>query len=65
MSRKCIWLVVVAVAVALFAGMAHGKSVNVCYADGHANNIKVTTIHVKSHNTPGPGNNYRFWRPVK
>ena len=47
------------------SGRHHGKSVNVCYADGHANNIKVTTIHVKSHNTPGPGNNYRFWRPVK
>ena len=46
-------------------GRHHGKSVNVSYADGHAANIKVTTIHVKSHNSAVAGNNYRFWRPVK
>ena len=47
------------------AGRHPGKSINACYADGHANNIRVTTIHVKSHNTPAGNNNYRFWRPVK
>jgi prepilin-type N-terminal cleavage/methylation domain-containing protein/prepilin-type processing-associated H-X9-DG protein len=47
------------------AGRHPGKSVNASYADGHASNVRVTTIHVKGHNTPSGDNNYQFWRPVK
>ena len=44
-------------------GRHPGRHVNVGYADGHVNSVLADSLAVKSHNTIGPGNNFRFWRP--
>lgn len=44
-------------------GRHPGRHVNVGYADGHVNSVLADSLAVKGHNTIGPGNNFRFWRP--